>query len=60
VSTATDGEASVLRGASNDTSVFKSYKPEELPSGFLFSAVVLHTVVTVNWSDFEAINTTVT
>ena len=24
-----------------DTSVFKSYKPEEFPSGFLFSAVVI-------------------
>lgn len=36
-----------------DTSVFKSYKPEELPSGFLFSAVVLQELIASSNDDSE-------
>jgi predicted nucleic acid-binding protein len=36
-----------------DTSVFKSYKPEELPSGFLFSTVVIQELVASANDDSE-------
>lgn len=36
-----------------DTSVFKSYKPEEFPSGFLFSAVVIQELIASANDDSE-------
>ena len=36
-----------------DTSVFKSYKPEAFPSGFLFSAVVMQELMASANDDSE-------
>ncbi|MDT7807331.1 MAG: hypothetical protein QOJ70_1144 [Acidobacteriota bacterium] len=36
-----------------DTSVFKSYKPEDFPSGFLFSAVVIQELIASANDDSE-------
>lgn len=36
-----------------DTSIFKSYKPEEFPSGFLFSAVVVQELIASANDDSE-------
>lgn len=36
-----------------DTSVFTSYKPEEFPSGFLFSAVVIQELMAASNDDSE-------
>ena len=37
-----------------DTSIFKSYKPEDFPSGFLFSAVVIQELIAGANDDSEA------
>jgi predicted nucleic acid-binding protein len=42
-----------MRPVTYDTSVFKSYKPEELPSGFLFSAVVIQELMASSNDDSE-------